>query len=68
MEHSQGTLKELLTFNLTNNNSMADKTDVLKNIYVDRSGFGSIRRTFAEAKAKYKTITMSGKEETAERV
>ena len=30
MEHSQGTLKELLNFNLTNSNSMADKTDVLK--------------------------------------
>ena len=34
MEHSQGTLKELLNFNLTNNKSMADKTDVLKNIYI----------------------------------
>ena len=59
MEHSLGTLKELLNFNLTNNTSMADKTDVLKKIYFDRSGFGSMRRTFAEAKVKDKTITMS---------
>ena len=38
MEHSLGTLKELLNFNLTNNNSMADKTDVPKKNYRNRSG------------------------------
>ena len=57
---------------------MTDKTDVLKKIYFDRSGFGSIRRTFAEAKAKDKTITMTDvktffedyveKKKTAERI
>ena len=59
MEPSLGTLKELLNFNLTNSNSMADKNDVLKKIYFDRSGFGSIRTTYADAKAKDNTITMS---------
>ena len=37
---------------------MADKTDVLKKVYFDRSGFGSIKRTYEEAKAKDNTITM----------
>ena len=37
---------------------MTDKTDVLKKVYFDRSGFGSIKRTYEEAKAKDNTITM----------
>ena len=37
---------------------MTDKTDVLKKIYYDRAGFGSIRTTYQDARKKDKTITM----------
>ena len=38
---------------------MASKTDVLKKIYFDRSGFGSLQTTYKDAKEKDKSITMN---------
>ena len=35
-----------------------DKENILKKIYYDRSGYGSIQTTFKDAKAKDKTITL----------
>ena len=37
---------------------MDSKQEVLKKIYYDRSGYGSIQTTFKDAKAKDKTITL----------
>ena len=37
---------------------VSKKEDVLKKIYYDRSGYGSIQTTFKDAKAKDKTITL----------
>ena len=36
-----------------------NKQDVIKNIYFDRSGFGSMKTTLKEAREKDKTITMA---------
>ena len=36
-----------------------NKDDIIKNIYFDRSGFGSIATTFKDAKAKEPSITLS---------
>ena len=38
--------------------SSSNKDDIIKNIYYDRSGFGSKQRTLSEAREKDKTITM----------
>ena len=38
---------------------MTSKTDVLKKIYFDRSGFGSVQTTYKDAKEKDKSITMN---------
>ena len=38
--------------------SSSSKNDIIKNIYYDRSGFGSKQRTLSEAREKEKTITM----------
>ena len=38
--------------------SSSSKDDMIKNIYYDRSGFGSKQRTLSEAREKDKTITM----------
>ena len=38
--------------------SSSSKDDIIKNIYYDRSGFGSKQRTLSEAREKDKTITM----------
>ena len=38
---------------------MANKTEILKSIYYDRSGYGSILNTYKEAKSKDKSITLS---------
>ena len=38
---------------------MTTKTDVLKKIYFDRSGFGSMQTTYKDAKEKDKSITMN---------
>ena len=40
---------------IMNNN----KEDVLKKIYYDRSGYGSMQTTFQDAKQQDKTITMN---------
>ena len=39
---------------------MASKTDVLKKIYFDRSGFGSMQTTYKDAKQKDPSITLLG--------
>ena len=38
---------------------MTDKTDVLKKIYFDRAGFGSMLTTYRDAKKENKSITMN---------
>ena len=38
---------------------MTSKTDLLKKIYFDRSGFGSLQTTYKDAKEKDKSITMN---------
>ena len=38
---------------------MTTKTDVLKKIYFDRSGFGSMQTTYKDAKEKDNSITMN---------
>ena len=39
---------------------MTDKTDVLKKIYFDRAGFGSMLTTYRDAKKENKHIIMNG--------
>lgn len=36
-----------------------NKDDVIKSIYVDRAGFGSISTTFKDAKAEEPSITLN---------
>ena len=38
---------------------MTSKVDVLKNIYYDKSGYGSIKTTYEDAKKKDKSIKMN---------
>ena len=38
---------------------MTSKTDLLKKIYFDRSGFGSLQTTYKDAKEQDKSITMN---------
>ena len=37
---------------------MSNKNDVISKIYYDKSGYGSIKTTFEDARKKDKTITM----------
>ena len=38
---------------------MTDKTEILKKIYFDKAGFGSLRNTYKDAKLKDKSITIN---------
>lgn len=48
-------IKNITFINMANVN----KDDVIKSIYVDRAGFGSISTTFKDAKAEEPSITLN---------
>ena len=56
---SRHTDKNNIKVSLTYNIDMASKIDVLKRLYFDRFGFGSMQTTYTDAKEKDQLITMN---------